>query len=204
MEAKDIILKGALDMFMRYGIKSITMDDISRALGISKKTIYQYYSDKEALICSCVAENVKMHRELLDTIQSESKDALDEMIQLSEYIKTNVCNINPSLMYDLKKYHTKAWSIFEEFKNDYLDKCIVNTINRGVESGHYRQNINTKIIARMRVENVQTAFNPEVFPFSEFDIAKVQMELFEHFMYGICTLKGHKLLNKYKQIHEEE
>ncbi|HSZ24963.1 MAG TPA: helix-turn-helix domain-containing protein, partial [Cytophagaceae bacterium] len=80
MDAKDIILKGALEMFMRYGIKSITMDDISRSLGVSKKTIYQYFIDKEALIGSCVEDNVKMHRELLETISIEAKDALDEMI----------------------------------------------------------------------------------------------------------------------------
>ncbi|HSZ25285.1 MAG TPA: hypothetical protein VK766_06195, partial [Cytophagaceae bacterium] len=125
-------------------------------------------------------------------------------IRLTDYIKTHVCNINPSLMYDLKKYHPKAWTIFENFKVDFLEKCMVDTIKRGIASGHYRENINTKIIARLRIETVQLGFNPELFPFSEFEIGKVQLEFFEHFMYGICTLKGHKLLNKYKQIHEED
>ncbi len=204
MEQKDIILKGTLELFMKYGIKSITMDDISRSLGVSKKTIYLYYEDKDILVCECVKSFTSFQKTVLLKITEVSKDAVNELISISEYMQSHVCNINPSLLYDIKKYHSKAWRLFLDYKRDFLEKSINNTLIKGISDGFFRSNIDTRIIARLRMETAEMAFNTEIFPLSEFETPKVQMEFFEHFIYGICTLKGHKLINKYKQIHEED
>ena len=204
MEPKDIILKGSLELFMKYGIKSITMDDISRSLGVSKKTIYLYYEDKDVLVCECVKSFTNFQKSILIKINEEAKDPVNELISLSEYMKSNVCNINPSLLYDIKKYHPKAWGLFLDYRREFLEKSIRDTLNRGKADGFFRSNLDSKIIARLRMETVEMAFNTEIFPLSEFETPKVQMEFFEHFIYGICTIKGHRLINKYKQIHEED
>jgi len=204
MEQKEQILKGTLEMFLKYGIKSITMDDISRALGVSKKTIYLYYEDKDVLVCECVKAFTNFQKITLSKISEEAKDSVEELIRMSDFMKSNVCNINPALIYDIKKYHTKAWAIFIDYKREFVEKSIENTLTRGKSEGFFRPNLNTKILARLRMETVEMAFNTEVFPLSEFQTPQVQIEFFEHFVYGICTIKGHRLLNKYKQIHEED
>ncbi len=204
MESKEIILKGALDLFLRYGIKSITMDDISRSLSVSKKTIYLYFEDKDILVCESVKAFTSFQKNIITKISEEAKDAVDELIRLSEYMRSNVCNINPSLLYDIKKYHPKAWNLFLDYRREFLERSIKDTLLRGISSGFFRANMDTKIAARLRMETAEMAFNTEIFPVSGFETPKVQMEFFEHFVYGICTLKGHKLINKYKQIHEED
>jgi AcrR family transcriptional regulator len=204
MEQKDVILKGALEMFLRYGVKSITMDDISRTLGVSKKTIYQYFEDKDALVCTAVKNYTEFQKESFIKIREESKDALEELIKFSDFMRNNVCNINPALLYDVKKYHPKAWSIYLDYRREFIEKKLEESLTRGIEDGLFRSNIDPKVLARIRIETVEMGFNTEVFPLSEFETPKVQMELFEHFAFGICTIKGHKLLNKYKQIHEED
>jgi AcrR family transcriptional regulator len=204
MEPKDSILKGALEMFLRYGIKSITMDDISRSLSVSKKTIYLYYEDKDALVCAAVKSFTDAQKDSFDKIREDSKNALEELIKCSDYMRSNVCNINPALLYDVKKYHPKAWSIYLDYRREFVEKSIENTLIRGISDGLFRSNIDTKILARLRIETVEMGFNSEIFQLSEFETPKVQMEFFEHFTFGICTIKGHKLLNKYKQIHEED
>lgn len=204
MEPKESILKGALEMFLRYGIKSITMDDISRALGVSKKTIYLYYADKDALVSSAVKNFTDMQKDIFAKIRDESKNALEELIKCSDYMRSNVCNINPALLYDVKKYHPKAWNIYLDYRRESVEKTIEATLIRGINEGFFRTNIQTKILARLRIETLEMGFNTEIFPVSEFETPRVQMEFFEQFTFGICTIKGHKLLNKYKQIHEEE
>jgi TetR/AcrR family transcriptional regulator, cholesterol catabolism regulator len=204
MEPKDVILKGALEMFLRYGVKSITMDDISRTLGVSKKTIYQYFEDKDALVCTCVMNFTEFQKENFIRMRDESKDALEELIKCSDFMRSNVCNINPALLYDVKKYHPRAWAIYLDYRREFVEKRIEESLVRGIKDGLFRTNIETRILARIRIETVEMGFNTEIFPLSEFETPKVQMELFEHFTFGICTIKGHKLLNKYKQIHEED
>ena len=204
MEPKESILKGALEMFLRYGIKSITMDDISRALGVSKKTIYLYFEDKDALVSSAVKSFTDLQKDIFVKIRDESKNALEELIKCSDYMRSNVCNINPALLYDVKKYHPKAWGIYLDYRRDSVEKTIEETLTRGINEGFFRANLNTKILARFRIETVEMGFNTEIFPVSEYETPKVQLEFFEQFTFGICTIKGHKLLNKYKQIHEEE
>ena len=81
---------------------------------------------------------------------------------------------------------------------------VESSINGGKEQGIVRQDIDTKILSRLRMEEVEMAFNPAVYPPDKFNHVEVQVALTEHFLYGICTLKGHKLINKYKQIQEEE
>lgn len=191
-------------MFLRYGVKSITMDDISRTLGVSKKTIYQYYEDKDALVCAAITNFTDLQKDIFVRMRDESKNALEELMKCSDFMKSSVCNINPALLYDVKKYHPKAWALYLDYRREVLEKSIEDTLIRGMADGYFRSNIETRILSRLRIETAEMAFNSEVFPLSEFETPKVHMEFFEHFAYGICTLKGHKLLNKYKQIHEED
>lgn len=192
------------ELFMRFGIKSISMDDISRQLAISKKTIYQYFSDKEELIIQYIKSYLEQQKKDILNIKKDSRNVIDEMIKSTTFMKDNLGQINPTMIYDLKKYHSKAWKIFTDFKEDFLEKLIKQALSEGMNDGYFRKDLDMEITARYRLEQLEMGFNYDIFPSTRFNHAKVQIELFEQFMYGICTLKGHKLINKYKQIKEDE
>jgi hypothetical protein len=121
-----------------------------------------------------------------------------------KYLADMFSKINPSLFYDMKKYHPKAWDKFREFKEKKVMHIVETNILKGISQGLYRNTLNPKILARLRIEEVEMAMNPEIFPGREFSLLEVQVALLDHFLYGILTLKGHKLINKYKQITEDE
>lgn len=202
MDAKNNILKGVDTLFMRFGLKSITMDDIANKLSMSKKTIYQYFKDKDALVSEFVSCFLKEQEQEMLRIRKESKDVIEELVKSSEFLKSKVCNVNPVVLLDLRKYHPNAWKIFQEHKTVFVQNHVSETLRNGVFDGYFRKNINVKIIARMRIEQIEMGYNPDIFPQDEFSSADVQVQIFDHFVYGICTLKGHQLLNQYYKIED--
>jgi AcrR family transcriptional regulator len=204
METKERILKGAEELFFKYGIKSITMDDIAKHLAISKKTIYQFYGDKNDMVETLMKEKLKQDECDLSQIQKESENVIVEVFNIMKHMSAMFASLNPNVFYDLQKYHSKAWALFKDFKNECMFKMVANSIDKGKKQGLVRADINTSIITKMRLEQIENAFNPQAFPPDNYKIVDVQITMLDHFLHGICTLKGHKLLNKYKEIIEEE
>ncbi len=204
METKDRILKGAEELFFKFGIKSVTMDDIAKHLAISKKTIYQFYSDKNEIVETLMQYSLKQDECEFQQIQNESENMIEEVMNMMKHIGAMFTKINPNIFYDLQKYHPKAWAQFKVFKHECIAKMIEASIERGKKEGTVRPDINSKILSRMRMEQIEMGLNPEIFNPAEYKILDVQLSLIDHFLHGICTLKGHKLINKYKQIIEEE
>ena len=107
--------------------------------------------------------------------------------------------MNPTLLFDLQKYHPKAWNIWLNHKNKFIRESVVRNLKQGVEEGYFRPEMNLDIIAAMRIELVELAFDDEIFPTSKFKVSEVQMQIFDHFVYGLVTEKGRKLYQKYKE-----
>jgi AcrR family transcriptional regulator len=202
MEPKEQILKGATELFLRYGIKSITMDDIARHLSVSKKTIYQYYEDKDALVADVTQCEMSTQKCDIENIANSSMDVIEEMMKTSEYLRSMVSRINPSLLFDMRKYHPSAWKVFQEHKKGNIGKSMVASLQKGIKEGYFRKDLNIEVLTLMRLEEIEMVFNPDVFPHDKFNIVDVNMTLFDHFLYGISTLKGHKRLNEIKQIQD--
>ncbi len=204
MEPKERILKGAEELFFKYGIKSVTMDDIAKHLAISKKTIYQFYSDKNEIVETLMKETLKQDECEFNQIHNDAANMIEEVMHMMQHITQMFAKTNPNIFYDLQKYHPKAWNIFKEFKQECMAAMIEKSIERGKKEGLVREDINSKIISRMRIEQVEMGLNPEAFPPTEFKLVDIQLSMLDHFLHGICTLKGHKLINKYKQVTEDE
>jgi AcrR family transcriptional regulator len=196
---KEKILKGAEDLFTRYGVRSISMDDIARHLSVSKKTLYQHFADKEDIVTMTCKAHLERNNKEFDLVRGNAKNAIEELANLSVCLKRNMEDMNPSLLFDLQKYHPKAWGVWLEHKNVTIRESVVRNLKQGIEEGYYRPEVNPQIIAAMRLELVQLAFNEEAFPRERFKLPEVQMELFDHFVYGIVTEKGRKLYQKYKE-----
>jgi AcrR family transcriptional regulator len=197
------IIQGGEELFLTAGIKSVTMDDIAKHLGMSKKTIYQFFKDKNELVIALVKKKLKEDEDQIAEIMSKSGNVIEEMINMMKCSEDIFSRINPIVIHDMQKYHPEAWTEFQKFKSDVLISTLEELLTKGIKQSYIRPDIDVKIIARMRVSQVEMGFNTNIFPMAEFNPWKVQVQFLEHFNYGICTLKGYKLLNQYKNINEE-
>ncbi|WP_448518126.1 TetR/AcrR family transcriptional regulator [Rhodoflexus sp.] len=203
MELKERILKEADQLFHAYGIRSVSMDDIARKVGVSKKTIYQYYKDKDDLVSVMVHEMLSQDIRDFQLISERARDAVEEITLGAEQIKKMIRMVNPVVVFDLQKYHPNAWSIYKRFKEQYFLGALIKLMQRGVEEGYFRKEINIEVLAKMRVEQVQMGFDPTLFPFDKYNVLDVQWEFFDHFVHGIVTLKGYSKLIQYRQVYHQ-
>ena len=203
MSQTDRIIEGSLELFLQAGIKSVTMDDIARHLGMSKKTIYQFFKDKNELVTALVTKRLQDDERDMTEIIGKSSNVIEEMINMMKCSEEIFSRANPIVIHDLQKYHPEAWKHFQNFKSEVIVRTLEDLLTKGIVQGYIRPDIDVRVIARMRVMQVETGFNASVFPANEFNIWKVQQQLLEHFNFGICTLKGYKLLDEYKTMHQE-
>ncbi len=207
MEETDIkskILKGAEELFTRYGVRSISMDDIARHLSVSKKTLYQHFADKEDIVTMACKAHLERNAKEFEGLRNTAKNAIDELAGLSVALKRNMQNMNPSLLFDLQKYHPKAWAEWQQHKNKFIRCSVVRNLKQGIEEGYFRPELDPDVISAVRLELVQLAFNEEIFPREKYRLPEVQMQIFDHFVYGIVTDKGRKLYQKYKEINNRQ
>lgn len=203
MELQERILNKGDELFRRYGIRSITMDDIAKQLGVSKKTIYQHYPDKDELVIAVTKLNISRHfDEVENCCGPAAHDAISELLAVNSSVGEMIRSFNPIMFYDLQKYHPKGWIEFREFRNKYVLNKIVDNMNRGIEEGLYREDINIEILSRMRLEQVDMTFNYEIYPPTDFQFGKVMEELTIHFLRGLVNENGMKLINQYKNTIE--
>lgn len=197
LDLKDHILKEADRLFCRHGIKSITMDDVAAGLGMSKKTIYQYFNDKNELVSTLISQKVRENIRLLDQSAIRAENPIDEIFRAVQLVKELFLNINSTFFYDLQKYHPEAWKIFQQFRNEYLFQRIGKNLEDGIACGYYRDNIDVDILTRLRIEQIDLVFNPEAFPPATYHLTQVMESVTEHFVYGIATVKGHQQISQY-------
>jgi TetR/AcrR family transcriptional regulator, cholesterol catabolism regulator len=196
IETRIVIEAG--ELFFRHGIRTITMDDIANALGMSKKTIYQYYKDKNLLVQSLTDRILHEQVTVMNDIRKRTENPIVEILLVLEHITGFFSKINPNLFYDLQKYHPHAWYSFKLFKEKELIGFIEENLKRGIADELYRKEINVKILARLRIEQVEWGFNTKVFHAEKFSITDVQVNLLDHFLHGIVSLKGYKQIEKHK------
>ena len=199
MDTKIRIQEKANELFRRYGIKSITMDEIATQLGVSKKTLYQYYSDKDELVEAVVVNIIHYAQNICECNKNDSKDAIHELFSAIEFVQEIFTDMNPAMMYDLERFHPKAFKHFLNYKNKFLYELIKANLRRGIEEELYRPEINIEIVAKFRLEGMMMAFNQDIFPATKYNLAELHTSLIEHFLFGVASLKGYKLINKYQQ-----
>lgn len=192
------VMNGARELFYKHGIRTITMDDIAKHLVISKKTIYAHFKDKDLLVKTMLLDELRHEVERMKVIRAQSENPINEIFNVMNHLNTFLRKFNPVVFYDLQKFHLDAWKEMQNFQEKSLLSFVEENLKKGIKLGLYRKDINTKIIARLRMEEVNLGFNTTHFPVTSFNPVEVQIELFEHFLHGIVTLKGYSLINKYK------
>jgi AcrR family transcriptional regulator len=206
-ETQDIKLKitqAAFDLFCQRGIKSVSMDDIAQQLSMSKKTIYKWFDNKDQIVYhACKNFLATMEADCESSMQG-AKSAIEELWGIMEMTKRVAAKIHPSIFHDVQKYHGDSWQLWLAHKYDFMLEKIKQNILRGIEEGLYRSDLDVELIARMRMGTIELAYDDKLFPPLKFNIQKVQLDVMEHYMLGIATLRGHKMINEYKHRVEEE
>ncbi len=179
------------------------MDDIAKHIGMSKKTIYQHFADKDELVYAFMQVGMQEQMTDMKKIAESSENVIEELHLAMAKTREVFSQINPLMLFELRKYHPKAWEFFNQCKEGEMKEHIIKTMQKGIKEGVFRANIDVEILARMRLELVQVALDPKTFPSPQFNFVEVNLQLFEHFVYGIITLKGLNLLNQYKKQNNE-
>jgi AcrR family transcriptional regulator len=203
-DTRDRIRSKAAEMFMKWGVRSVSMDDIANGLGASKKTLYQYFADKNELVDAVLQEIIRENETSCDFDRLEASNAVEEVFRAMDMVDAMFHNMNPSILYDLQKYHPKAFDRFLRHKNDYLYSVVRTNLERGIAEELYRPDINLDLLSRFRVESIMMFFNPEFSGKPKLNFAETQQRIMEHFLFGVASLKGHKLILKYQQEREKK
>jgi len=198
-ETYNRIQEQAKALFMKYGMRSVSMDDIASELGMSKKTIYQFFADKDQLVEAVVESDIHDMQTDCNFCFNESVNAIDEIFLTMDRILGHFRELNPTVLYDLQKFHFNSYKRFKKNKDTYLLEIIRKNIQRGIEEGLYRPDLDVDVLSRYRLESMMAAFNVEAFPPAKFNLADVTMVIMEHFVFGLTTLKGYNLTLQYKQ-----
>lgn len=199
MEPKDRILQKAHELFYRYGVRSVSMDDIAAPLGMSKKTLYQYYVDKEELVGAVFLTVMEQNRTHCIRDEEVAENAIHEIFLAFDRVQEMFATMNPSILYELQKYHPRVYDQFKKFKHEFLYNIIRTNLERGIAEELYREDIDVDVLTRFRLHSIMLAFNAEVFFADPTKMVHIEQQLLEHFLYGLATAKGIKLIQKYKQ-----
>lgn len=197
MEAKEKILSCAEELFIQYGIRSVTMDDVAREASMSKKTLYQYFDNKDGLVSEVALNHFEKETKEFEGMYSQSKDSIHEILLVSQCLRKHVFRMNPSLLYDMQKYHGRAWDKYLEFKHSTIRGHIERNIERGKAEGFFRKELDARVLSILRVEGVQLVFNTKLFPRGDFDFPTVQLQILDHFVHGLLTNKGRDKYEEY-------
>jgi AcrR family transcriptional regulator len=210
MEVKERILTKAADLFMRYGIRSITMDEIATQLGISKKTIYQFFTDKDEMVSAVIDQEISKNENECIQFRQDAANAVHQLFLALESLEEMLKYTNPLMLYDLEKHHPRAYRKIKDYKYQFLYRTILENLEWGISEKLYRDDIQLDITTKWRIESAFLVFNPDVFPHSRYNMFEVNFHLALLFLYGVVTDKGRELIIQYthernkKLSHEQK
>jgi AcrR family transcriptional regulator len=190
LETREKIIETAKEQFMRFGVRSVTMDDIARQAGVSKKTIYHEFADKNQLVYDTFSAALEEDILSMEDLPKIKDGIIEHLVGLTQFIRKRFADMNPLVMNEIQRYFPQCWRLFEDFKHEHILKEITELLNKGKEEGFFRPEIHTEIIALMRLEQMMIIFDPIKFPPSKYNQVELQLQIFEHFLYGIFTDKG--------------
>ncbi len=199
-ELKNILVR-VRELYNRYGIKSITMDDVARELGISKKTLYQFVSDKDDLVGKFIDYEVEIRQEEICRCFKSGLNAIEALFEISLFMNKLIREQNPATEYDLKKYYPQHFQKVVKIRRERMYNYILLNLKKGKEEGLYREDMNEEVIAKLYLSRSENIHFTEMFTVEEFTSVKLFVELLTYHVRGIATQKGIDVLeNKLKQI----
>jgi len=198
------IQQKAEELFRHYGIRSVTIDEIAGQLGISKKTIYQFYSDKDTLVKDIFKSITDQNKQRCMQIKTHSENAIHEQYLSSDAAQEIFTSMNSSVLFDLNRFHPNVFADFEKHKKQFLFKVIKENIQRGIKEGLFRKDIDVDIVTWLQLEMIAGVFHNEEIVTGKTSAAHFEKEMKDFFLHGLCTEKGLHFISKYKQQRQKK
>ncbi len=195
MESKRLeITERALNLFCQFGIKSVSMDDMARELGMSKKTLYQLIDDKNKLVEATLEMAIEKDAELMSIFKREDLNAIEHYFEFKKVMEPHIGQYKPTMMYDLKKYYPGLLNSFKERQKKFVIEAYTANLKQGKREGNYHDDINEDIIARILLTHHLFTFDESVGVFTNADLNNLEFysEIYKYHFRGICTEKGLK------------
>ncbi|HPH81107.1 MAG TPA: TetR/AcrR family transcriptional regulator [Flavobacteriales bacterium] len=189
-EKLEHIIQQARSIFMRCGIRSVTMDDVCREMRISKKTLYQHVHDKTDLVNQTMRSEIAKDEVEVSTLISLGLSAIDEMFEITRIVSEKIRNIHPSILFDMQKYYPEAWEMMRIHRNDFIERVIQKNIQKGQDEGVYRSNMNAIIVSRLFATKIDVLSDNHFFEGTGLSMTQVNFEHLTYHLYGISTPKG--------------
>ena len=199
MDTRARILEVATEHFSRFGVRTVTMEDIARQIGVSKKTIYQEFEDKKDLVMAVFTQILELDRQKLTLILESEDGVIEHLVNTSRMMRERLSSINPLVIFEIQKYFPEAWKRFEDFKETVILIDIVNMLERGKALGYFRPEIDSQILAKVRIKQITEAFDPGNFSRPDYNFVEEQVVLMDHFLHGIFTDKGREAYHSQKE-----
>ncbi|HNW99387.1 MAG TPA: TetR/AcrR family transcriptional regulator [Bacteroidales bacterium] len=200
---EEVILKIS-QLYMKYGIRSVTMDDVAKELGISKKTLYQYFKDKDDLVQKVVSHYMNMLMEGLNKLEDNTNNAIENLLQMSRYLTQMLKQANTSVTFDLQKYYPEIWSKTIMNRMELVYELTKSNMLQGIKEGLYRSNLDVDIIAHLYLFRIEMTKLFEKMQEKNFSFENIFKELFIYHIRGIANKKGIEYLEKKLNIDERQ
>lgn len=198
------IIEKASELFSHYGIKSVTMDDISRELGISKKTLYKYVANKDDLVDHYIAFTTEKRKCNVDEIKKQNFNAIEELLAVNEHVIEMLKNYNPSTDFDLKKYYPDRYRKLRERRQHNMFLAVKENIVKGKQEGLYRRELDEDIIAKVHVSRIENSFANEMFTIDELTSWRFIREMMIYHIHGIANPEGIRFFYKKLKAFEHK
>lgn len=195
-EKRKSIVENISKLYLEYGIKGVTMDDVAHRLSISKKTLYEYFTDKKQIVWA-VLEYIKDDWESrFSSFECEGSNAIDELLFFYKIQVKMIKSNKPAFVYDLQKYYPDVYSNFQELKQKMIVENFTNNIIEGKKEGLYREDLNEEIIAKLNLIRIEGIMNSNYFTLDELVSTELFTEIFKYHLFGIVSEKGRIIVNK--------
>lgn len=194
---RENILSKAVELFLNFGFKSVTMDDIATELGISKKTIYAHFSTKTKLVEAASLQVFDVISNGINCINAKKLNVIEETFEIKNFAMKHLNNERTSPHYQLNKYYPKIASILRNKQYDVMQGCVVDNLNRGVDTGIYRKDIPVSFISKIYFVGITGIKDNDLFPIEEFSTLELMQNYLEYHLRAIVTDKGLKILNQF-------
>jgi AcrR family transcriptional regulator len=193
---REKIIHKASELFLTYGFKSVTMDDIASKLGISKKTIYQHFDNKTKLVEVTTLSLFELISQGIDCISALEKNPIEEIYDIKKFVMEHLKDEKSSPQYQLQKYYPKIYTSLKAKQFELMQGCVTDNLERGVQQGLYRNSLNVDFISRIYFSSMISIKDQDMFPLQKFSMNMLMDYYLEYHLRGICTEKGLEKLNQ--------
>lgn len=188
------------DLFVKYGIKSLTMDDIARQLGISKKTLYISFANKRDLVKKVMEYQISTVQCEVENECIEGENAIDELMGIGRKVNEGLSDAHPSIMFDIQKYYPQAWRVLMNHKEEFVFNKMLTNLKRGMSEGLYRDNLNPEVITKAFMVMTEAMMSNQLAIPGKFNFQELHLELMRYHIRGIANGKGREYLKqKFKE-----